>query len=552
MRFDPEIAGWKPHAGWGADGQGIKFNWAGTGPERETGLGWTTTRPPLNETPEQTAQRISDGHETPEEANLRIRRALYESDPDNFSNPDRQSRSDGSGQTGPAGPAAPAAPAPAPPQAQQNVDRARAAFEESVNSFKESAGAFGEAAQREYQVQWGPNGQPTVMVRANGADVWQPDASQNWANTWGQLNNAYSRLNDMDDSDRPTAMRTDYDRAQGTREWSAQQGVMSPAELLNRQRSIIEGQDPIETTITAADEYSAKRMGFDSAAEMEKWIAAARGREVSDMGGLSKSERDLYSQDLHSSTQLMLAQSDRAIDAISGETGSTSRAFAAADQARQQVGDYRIKQNLGMMQSDLQRKQTNFAAEQANLQQMVEQGAITTAQYVDWVHTDRAMTMAEWAGQLSQTLSVHQRHMDVQQQNFDQEFAVKQLNVGIQQQGFEQDRAVLNDYIQNNMSVINADLGMRTAVDAGMDQAYERTMRPYMANIETAMMTLSADTSFYEAVFTEQESQRSFELAEKGIELQEKQLAAQKAQSGMNMMLGFLGMGLKLLTGGLG
>ena len=52
-----------------------------------------------------------------------------------------------------------------------------------------------------------------------------------------------------------------------------------------------------------------------------------------------------------------------------------------------------------------------------------------------------------------------------------------------------------------------------------MDQAYERTMRPYMANIETAMMTLSADTSFYEAVFTEQESQRSFELAEKGIEL---------------------------------
>ena len=85
-----------------------------------------------------------------------------------------------------------------------------------------------------------------------------------------------------------------------------------------------------------------------------------------------------------------------------------------------------------------------------------------------------------------------------------------------------------------------------------MDQAYERTMRPYMANIETAMMTLSADTSFYEAVFTEQESERSYELAKEGIELQKKQLAAQKAQAGMNMMMGFLGLGLKLLTGGLG
>ena len=61
---------------------------------------------------------------------------------------------------------------------------------------------------------------------------------------------------------------------------------------------------------------------------------------------------------------------------------------------------------------------------------------------------------------------------------------------------------------------------MRAAVDAGMDQAYERTMRPYMANIETAMMTLSADTSFYEAVFTEQESERSLSSsAKEGIEL---------------------------------
>ena len=52
-----------------------------------------------------------------------------------------------------------------------------------------------------------------------------------------------------------------------------------------------------------------------------------------------------------------------------------------------------------MMQADLQRKQTNFAAQQANLQQMVGQGVVTQAQYIDWVHTDRAMTMQEWSSQ---------------------------------------------------------------------------------------------------------------------------------------------------------
>ena len=121
-------------------------------------------------------------------------------------------------------------------------------------------------------------------------------------------------------------------------------------------------------------------------------------------------------------TQLMLAEHDRAIDAISGETGSTARAFAASDQARQQIGDYRIQQQLGMMQADLQRKQTNFAAQQANLQQMVGQGVVTQAQYIDWVHTDRAMTMQEWSSQMSQTLGA-----------------------------YEQDRAAVNEYVANSL-----------------------------------------------------------------------------------------------------
>ena len=131
--------------------------------------------------------------------------ANYQSNPDIFENPDSESSAGGgySGQAGPRGPVTPPPPTPLE-NAEANTARAREAFEASVNSFKESAGAFGEAAQREYQVQWGPDGQPTVMVRANGADEWQPDASQNWANTWGQLQGAYGRLNDMDGSSRPT------------------------------------------------------------------------------------------------------------------------------------------------------------------------------------------------------------------------------------------------------------------------------------------------------------------------------------------------------------
>ena len=356
--------------------------------------------------------------------------------------------------------------------AEANTARAREAFEASVNSFKESAGAFGEAAQREYQVQWGPNGQPTVMVRANGADEWQVDASQNWESTWSQLSSAYDRVNNA---------------PANAQQWAQQQGVQSPADILNAQQQAMKDQDPLSQTITDADEYAAKRMGFENAQAMQDWMRDARGDTVASNKGSPEDERGLYQRDMHSSTQLMLAEHDRAIDAISGETGSTARAFAASDQARQQIGDYRIQQQLGMMQADLQRKQTNFAAQQANLQQMVGQGVVTQAQYIDWVHTDRAMTMQEWSSQMSQTLGA-----------------------------YEQDRAAVNEYVANSLAIINSDLGMRAAVDAGMDQAYERTMRPYMANIETAMMTLSADTSFYEAVFTEQESQRASSSPRRG------------------------------------
>ena len=411
--------------------RGIKFNWDGTAPDRDTGLGWTTSRPPLNETPEQTAQRIADGHETPEEANLRIRRANYQSNPDIFENPDRHSPvrtvqlRGRQAQTGPVTP-----PPPTPMEtAEANTARAREAFEASVNSFKESAGAFGEAAQREYQVQWGPDGQPTVMVRANGADEWQVDGSQNWESTWGQLQGAYDRVNNA---------------PANAQQWAQQQGVQSPADILNAQRQAMAGQDPLSDTITDADDYAAKRMGFNTAQEMQDWIADARGGTVGtqigpdgrpmEREGLTEAERGLYQQDMHSSTQLMLAEHDRAIDAISGETGSTARAFAASDQARQQIGDYRIQQQLGMMQADLQRKQTNFAAQQANLQQMVGQGVVTQAQYIDWVHTDRAMTMQEWSSQMSQTLGA-----------------------------YEQDRNAVNEYVANSLAIINSDLGMRTA-----------------------------------------------------------------------------------------
>lgn len=288
---------------------------------------------------------------------------------------------------------------------------------------------------------------------------------------------------------------------------------MTPGEILAAQQQEIQNWGTPEDLVRQAEDHSARRFGFESADEMAEWIAQTRGRTVDDYQGLGEQEMALHRQQLHSQTEMMMAQMERAIDAVAGETGSSMRAFAAADDARRQISDHRINYQMGVMQADVQRRQLHFQTEQQQMQMMVEQGAVTTQQYVSWVHTDRALTMQSWASQMEQTLA-----------------------------GFQQDRAAVNEYIANMETVINMDLGLRTAIDRGMDKAYERHMRPAMANIEAAMMQLSTDSSFYEAMATEHFTAEAQRLGLENIQ-------AQKAANASNGFLGFLGIIMKFALG---
>ena len=619
VRIDPtELTGGlipEPHAGWGSDGKGILLH----GP-----------RAP---------ERDEDGLTPGERRTLEIKRKLHASNPDVYEDPDARPRSSQQQAAQPGGEQEEQEEAPPEPsQQQQQVDDARAQYAAAMQAMNEAAANYGQAGARETTVDWS-TGVPRVMTRDPGGQ-WVPDQSQNWDQTWGDLQRArgvlsggpvqtqdFSKTHGIVDSVMGTAgqvMQT-ADEVKGTagevkgtanevkgtagrlaslgmvqphrlmQTGGYQSGAMSMPQILNYQQDMLKGQPTTGETADEAEAYAARTMGFDSPEAMREWYANARGSSVNDMQGLTQDERATFDQQLHTQTQLMQDQMARAIDNIAGETGSTQRAFQAADSARRQIQDHRIQHQLGVFEADLMRKQTDFQAQQDQFKMMVAQGAMSQQQYVGWVHTDRAMTMQGWAQQMQQTLATFEADVGASGQHFDQrsrsvsDYADRQMGAGQLQIGagnlqgkagdlqigagnlqigagqlqlgagrldldtrkeaFSQDRTAVNDYISNMKTTMDMDLGLRTAVEAGMDRSYERNVRPHVAQLEAASMQLATNTAWYEAMFGEKAHEDATDLAQQGIEVQREAIAAQRAAQSANTAMGIFGMLFKGILG---
>ena len=348
-------------------------------------------------------------------------------------------------------------------QAQQWVSSAKAAFDNSIAEFSR-------ATQREYRVRWmtAEDGfeYPIIEYQDVGG-TWQVDGSQNFRAAYEALDQAYDALRE--------SPKTFQEWLNGNPNYGSFRDLnplIEQAEELQRQW---EGQ----TLDEAGFERAALSLGFGSARELQDWLRQARQDvpdNVSAAEGLSGEDRAVMDRQHRAATAEMYDQMERDIDAISGETGSTMRAFQAADGYRRQISNANLRYVVSVAQEDWVRKQTNFEARRSRYERMVEQGLMAQSQAATSIAEDRAIQMQALAIQIATAQAQNAQLMALSQH----------------------DQMMLNNYVGQLLNVANMDMGMGVAVREEMDKAFERHVRPYALRMESYLQGLVQSLEIYE------------------------------------------------------
>ena len=347
--------------------------------------------------------------------------------------------------------------------ARASVDGAKAQFDAAVAEFAKASG-------RAYEVRWSTAEDgfdyPTVWYQDVGG-TWTQDKSMNFKRAFEALDSVYKRVqNSPQDFQEWLNRNPDY-------------GSYRDIGALSEKAAKLQEQWEQGSLGEEAFHEAARILGFESARDMQEFLREERTNlpaNVSGAEGLSGTERELMDRAHWSAMSEMREQMERDIDAISGETGSTMRAFQAADGYRRQVTDANLRYQLGVAQTDFMRRQANFDASLQRYSLMVSQGLMAQEQAVLSIVQDRASQLQAFAMEIGSAQAGNAQLMALS----------------------AHDQQMLDNYVSQMTNVINMDLGMQVAVREGMDDAYNRHVKPYMDRVGVHLTKLQQDFSRYE------------------------------------------------------
>ena len=352
----------------------------------------------------------------------------------------------------------------------QPLEDARSAVDAAKAQFDEAVAQFAKASGRVYEVRWttAEDGfdYPTVWYRdVDGA--WTQDKSMNFKRAFEALDSVYKRVQGS---------------PQDFREWLNRNpdygSYRDMGALIDRAAKL---QDQWERGSMGEDAFheAARILGFDSARDMQQFLQNERANmpaNVDAAQGLRDTERTLMDRAHWFAMSEMREQMERDIDAIAGETGSTMRAFQAADGYRRQVTSANLNYLMSVDLTDQMRKQANFDSSLQRYDLMVSQGLMSAKQAALTVLQDRASQMQAFAMGMS---------------------AVGANNAQLTAISAH-DQQMLDNYVSQITNIINMDLGMQVAVREGMDEAYNRHVKPYMDRVGVYLTKLQQDFERYE------------------------------------------------------
>lgn len=264
-----------------------------------------------------------------------------------------------------------------------------------------------------------------------------------------------------------------------------------------------------------AFQEAAVMLGFEDAGELREFMAAERARlpeGLSDAEGLTDAERDLRQARHANAMRMLQAQMERDIDAIYGESGSSMRAFQAADGYRRQIVDANARHELGLAQEDFMRRQADFDAKLGRYQLLSAQDLGAKQMAVQMIMQDRASQMQAFALQVNTAVAQNQQLLALS----------------------AHDQAMLESSVSMYNAISDRELGLDLAMSNEMDKAYERHVKPHMIVFEARMQEARLALDAYQTSI-------SARMQQKQIDAQERIAREAAASAERQSFFGFLG-----------
>ena len=240
-------------------------------------------------------------------------------------------------------------------------------------------------------------------------------------------------------------------------------------ELVEKSQEVIDNWNELGS---ARDEAAAM-LGFENADELRQFMADERGRiqgigGLDDVEGLSDEERDLRNQEHMNRMRMYQQQSERDIDAIFGESGSTQRAWMVADGYRRQIQNANLQHQTALMQEDFTRRMANLEWNKSRYDMLVRQGVSTQLAATQAIATERNATIQQMAFQVNTALAQNQQLQGLAQQ----------------------DQDMLGATVSQYLAIADREAGLNQAVQQRMKAVYDQRLLPYKIQYEATVKLL--------------------------------------------------------------
>lgn len=244
-----------------------------------------------------------------------------------------------------------------------------------------------------YEIRWDDNNSPSVW--RDGQQV----QDYSWANE--HLDRLQGVIGGFGELGRPT-WDTHQDQYNQYRQGfdSMLDQFMSPAQR---------NQD-----ISQARNYAAENLGYENWNQYHQDIGNMRGQlnqGINAQEGLSDLERQRYQEFQERQALDMRDNLNRQVEAVMASTGSTMNFLMAADEARKQISNERLRGELSIMQEDFQRKTMQYESLKDQLWNQVQAGTISQEQFLQGIRQDRMSALQGYAMGMDQVMQKY--HMEL-------------------------------------------------------------------------------------------------------------------------------------------
>lgn len=198
---------------------------------------------------------------------------------------------------------------------------------------------------------------------------------------------------------------------------------------------------------------------------------------VNSMEGLSEDYRRMMEKQnalaLQQTEDLMSDQ----LDAIHAGTGSTMQYLKAADEARRQIADQAVAQNLAVAEKDLQMKQYQFEQKKDQYNQMLQAGMINQQQFEEGIRSDRLSALQGYAQLHAQATTERSQDLEAKKAHAQNIYNAINAELGVQQQDINRLKADYELYINPIMDELQIQSGLLgnagTAYSIGRQRAFD-------------------------------------------------------------------------------